>query len=111
MPEPLKQKDANDSGLNFEAHFNMSDCDVKNLRQDARWRIKLPPVNNANYAWIRLFIHHPSPAGVVGFGMAKIKRTAHSCSMRITADVTLKKGMEEKSREFTEMSSELYAKA
>ena len=47
----------------------------------------------------------------------------HFCSMKITEDVrkyvaeqgiaedwALKKGMEEKSREFTEKSSELYAK-
>jgi phosphomethylpyrimidine synthase len=51
-------------------------------------------------------------------------KTAHFCSMKITEDVrkyaaeqgiaeeeALKKGMEEKSKEFTEMGSELYAKA
>ena len=51
-------------------------------------------------------------------------KTAHFCSMKITEDVrkyaaeqgiaeeeALKKGMEEKSREFTEKGSELYAKA
>jgi type I restriction enzyme M protein len=30
----------------------------------------MPPVNNANYAWIQHFIHHLSPVGVAGFVMA-----------------------------------------
>ena len=27
----------------------------------------MPPVNNANYAWIQHFLHHLSPVGVAGF--------------------------------------------
>jgi type I restriction-modification system DNA methylase subunit len=84
----------------------------------------MPPVNNANYAWIQHFIHHLSPVGVAGFVMANTTRSAHSRSMKITEEVrkyaaeqgiaeeeALKQGMEEKSREFTEKGSELYAKA
>jgi type I restriction enzyme M protein len=26
----------------------------------------MPPVNNANYAWIQHFIHHLSPVGMAG---------------------------------------------
>ena len=36
----------------------------------ARWRYGIPPVNNANYAWIQHFIYHLSPKGIVGFVMA-----------------------------------------
>src|SRR5258708_28367499 len=50
--------------------FNMSDWGGENLRQDARWKFGMPPVNNANYAWIQHFIHHLSPVGVAGFVMA-----------------------------------------
>jgi type I restriction enzyme M protein len=50
--------------------FNMSDWGGENLRQDVRWRYGMPPVNNANYAWIQHFIHHLSPVGVAGFVMA-----------------------------------------
>src|SRR6266704_1234697 len=56
--------------------FNMSDWGGENLRQDVRWKFGMPPVNNANYAWIQHFIHHLSPGGtgtsggVAGFVMA-----------------------------------------
>jgi len=32
--------------------FNMSDWGGERLREDARWKYGIPPVNNANYAWI-----------------------------------------------------------
>ena len=50
--------------------FNMSDWGGENLRQDVRWKFGMPPVNNANYAWIQHFIHHLSPVGIAGFVMA-----------------------------------------
>ena len=50
--------------------FNMSDWGGERLREDARWRYGIPPVNNANYAWIQHFIYHLSPKGIVGFVMA-----------------------------------------
>jgi hypothetical protein len=50
--------------------LNMSDWGGENLRHDVRWKFGMPPVNNANYAWIQHFIHHLSPLGVAGFVMA-----------------------------------------
>ncbi len=50
--------------------FNMSDWGGKGLKEDARWKYGIPPVNNANYAWIQHFIHHLSPKGITGFVMA-----------------------------------------
>lgn len=50
--------------------FNMSDWGGEHLRQDGRWKFGMPPVNNANYAWVQHFIHHLSPVGVAGFVMA-----------------------------------------
>ena len=50
--------------------FNMSDWGGETLRQDVRWKYGMPPVNNANYAWIQHFIHHLSPGGVAGFVLA-----------------------------------------
>ncbi len=62
--------------------------------------------------------------GRSGFVMANTTRSAHSYSMKITEDVrkyaaeqgldeqeALKKGMEEKSKEFVEKGAEVYAKA
>lgn len=50
--------------------FNMSDWGGERLREDARWKHGIPPVNNANYAWIQHFIHHLSPSGITGFVLA-----------------------------------------
>ncbi|VEN75375.1 putative type I restriction enzyme HindVIIP M protein [Candidatus Desulfarcum epimagneticum] len=50
--------------------FNMSDWGGERLREDVRWKYGVPPVKNANYAWIQHFIHHLAPAGVAGFVMA-----------------------------------------
>ena len=36
----------------------MSDWGGENLKDDVRWKYGMPPVNNANYAWIQHFVHH-----------------------------------------------------
>lgn len=50
--------------------FNMSDWGGDRLREDKRWKYGLPPVNNANYAWVQHFIHHLGPNGTAGFVLA-----------------------------------------
>jgi len=50
--------------------FNMSDWGGERLREDKRWVYGVPPVGNANYAWIQHFIHHLAPGGAAGFVMA-----------------------------------------
>jgi len=55
--------------------FNVSDWSGDLLRDDVRWKFGVPPVGNANYAWIQHFIHHLAPAngrggGIAGFVMA-----------------------------------------
>ncbi len=50
--------------------FNMSDWGGQRLREDARWQYGIPPLSNANYAWIQHFIQHLSPTGIAGFVMA-----------------------------------------
>ena len=51
--------------------FNDSDWSGDLLRKDGRWQYGVPPVNNANYAWIQHFIYHLAPSGQVGFVLAK----------------------------------------
>jgi hypothetical protein len=63
--------------------FNMSDWGGEDLRQDVRWKFGMPPVNNANYAWIQHFIHHLSPVGVAGFVMANLFQYPQEPSQRI----------------------------
>ncbi|TKC97995.1 type I restriction-modification system subunit M [Polyangium fumosum] len=50
--------------------FNDSDWGGARLREDARWKYGIPPVGNANFAWVQNFIHHLAPSGVAGFVLA-----------------------------------------
>ncbi len=50
--------------------FNVSDWKGELLREDARWRYGVPPVGNANFAWVQHIIHHLAPNGVAGFVLA-----------------------------------------
>ena len=50
--------------------FNDSDWKGDLLREDVRWKYGLPPIGNANFAWVQHFIHHLSPTGIAGFVLA-----------------------------------------
>jgi type I restriction enzyme M protein len=50
--------------------FNDSDWKGELLREDVRWKFGVPPVGNANFAWVSHFIHHLSPTGIAGFVLA-----------------------------------------
>jgi type I restriction enzyme M protein len=63
--------------------FNISDWSGKLLRDDVRWKFGVPPMGNANYAWIQHFIHHLAPAngrggGIAGFVMANGSLSSNS---------------------------------
>jgi type I restriction enzyme M protein len=60
--------------------FNMSDWGGERLREDARWKYGIPPVGNANYAWIQHFIYHLAPTGVAGFVMANGSMSTNTAS-------------------------------
>lgn len=51
--------------------FNDSDWSGELLRTDGRWKYGVPPVGNANYAWVQHFIYHLAPSGIAGFVLAK----------------------------------------
>jgi type I restriction enzyme M protein len=50
--------------------FNVSDWNGEQLRSDVRWKFGVPPVGNANFAWVQHIIHHLAPGGVAGFVLA-----------------------------------------
>jgi len=50
--------------------FNVSDWGGERLRDDKRWQYGVPPVGNANFAWVQHIIHHLAPTGVAGFVLA-----------------------------------------
>jgi type I restriction enzyme M protein len=50
--------------------FNDSDWKGEMLREDIRWKYGIPPVGNANFAWVQHFIYHLAPHGIAGFVLA-----------------------------------------
>jgi type I restriction enzyme M protein len=50
--------------------FNVSDWRGELLREDKRWKYGVPPVGNANFAWVQHMIHHLAPTGLAGFVLA-----------------------------------------
>jgi type I restriction enzyme M protein len=50
--------------------FNTSDWGGERLREDARWKYGVPPVGNANYAWLQHIFSHLAPNGTAGVVLA-----------------------------------------
>ncbi len=50
--------------------FNVSDWGGERLKNDVRWKYGVPPVGNANFAWVQHMIHHLAPNGITGFVLA-----------------------------------------
>lgn len=50
--------------------FNVSDWGGERLREDARWVHGVPPVGNANYAWLQHILWHLAPGGRAGVVLA-----------------------------------------
>jgi type I restriction enzyme M protein len=50
--------------------FNISDWGGNRLPLDMRWRYGVPPVGNANFAWMQHIVHHLAPRGIAGFVLA-----------------------------------------
>jgi len=60
--------------------FNMSDWGGEALREDRRWKYGVPPVGNANFAWVQHFIHHLAPNGTAGFVLANGSMSSNTSS-------------------------------
>jgi type I restriction enzyme M protein len=50
--------------------FNISDWGGDQLRDDPRWRFGVPPVGNANFAWLQHMVSKLAPRGVAGVVLA-----------------------------------------
>lgn len=50
--------------------FNISDWGGERRRSDVRWKFGVPPVSNANFAWVQHMVHHLAPHGLAGFILA-----------------------------------------
>lgn len=50
--------------------FNISDWGGEHLRDDVRWAYGVPPVGNANFAWLQHILWHLAPNGRAGVVLA-----------------------------------------
>ncbi|OHV83317.1 class I SAM-dependent DNA methyltransferase [Ensifer sp. LCM 4579] len=50
--------------------FNISDWGGERRRSDVRWKFGVPPVSNANFAWVQHMVHHLAPHGLAGLILA-----------------------------------------
>jgi len=50
--------------------FNMKEWGGEQLREDRRWKYGVPPLRNANFAWVQHMIYHLAPTGYAGFVLA-----------------------------------------
>ncbi len=50
--------------------FNIKDWSGELLREDARWKFGVPPVGNANFAWLQHIHHHLSANGYAAVVLA-----------------------------------------
>lgn len=58
--------------------FNISDWGGEQLRDSHLWKYGVPPVGNANYAWLQLFINKLSPTGTAGIVLANGSMTSNT---------------------------------
>lgn len=65
-----EQKDLKADYILANPPFNISDWGGDRLRDDVRWKYGVPPVGNANYAWVQHIVHHLAPNGMAGFVLA-----------------------------------------
>ncbi len=56
--------------------FNISDWGGERIRDDVRWKYGVPPVGNANFAWLQHIIHHLAPNGTAGVVLANGSMTS-----------------------------------
>jgi type I restriction enzyme M protein len=73
--------------------FNVSDWSGQMLRDDVRWKFGVPPVGNANYAWIQHFIHHIAPSNGRGGGIAGFVMSNGSLSSNTSGEGEIRKNI------------------
>ncbi|MFP5111623.1 type I restriction-modification system subunit M [Bacillaceae bacterium C204] len=70
--------------------FNVSDWGGDRLKEDPRWTYGIPPVGNANYAWIQHMVSKLAPSGTAGFVLAN-----GSMSTSTTSELEIRKNLVE----------------
>ncbi len=73
-----KHKDLKADFILANPPFNVSDWSGEHLRDDHRWKYGVPPVGNANYAWLQHFAHKLSLSGTAGIVLANGSMNSNS---------------------------------
>lgn len=71
--------------------FNVSNWGGEHLRQDVRWKYGIPPISNANFAWVQHFIYHLAPNGIAGFVLSN-----SSMGSKVSGEREIRKSIIEK---------------
>ena len=69
--------------------FNVSDWGGDRLQDDIRWKYGVPPISNANYAWLEHMLHHLNPSG----GVAGTVLANGSLSTLTSSESAIRKNM------------------
>lgn len=69
--------------------FNISDWGGERLQGDIRWKYGVPPLGNANFAWLQHMVHHLNPIG----GVAGTVLANGSLSSSTTNEGEIRKNM------------------
>lgn len=75
-----KHKDLKVDYIMANPPFNISDWGGEQLQESHLWKYGVPPVGNANYGWLQLFINKLSPTGTAGIVLANGSMTTNSGS-------------------------------
>ena len=75
-----KHKDLKADYILANPPFNVSDWGGESLQDSHLWKYGIPPVGNANYAWLQLFINKLSPSGTAGIVLANGSMTTNAGS-------------------------------
>ena len=73
-----KHKDMKADYILANPPFNISDWGGESLQDSHLWRYGVPPVGNANYGWLQLFINKLSPTGTGGIVLANGSMTTNA---------------------------------
>ncbi|MEP6794923.1 MAG: class I SAM-dependent DNA methyltransferase [Saprospiraceae bacterium] len=73
-----KHKDLKADYILANPPFNVSDWGGEQLQDSHLWKYGVPPVGNANYAWLQLFANKLSPTGTAGIVLANGSMTTNA---------------------------------
>jgi hypothetical protein len=73
-----KHKDLKVDYIMANPPFNVSDWGGESLQDSKIWEFGIPPVGNANYAWLQLFLKKLNPNGTAGIVLANGSMTTTS---------------------------------